>query len=168
MNDELWMRGAIEEARKCLNIHRSSFIAPHSEDVPIGALCVFQNQIIGRGWNRREALNDPTAHAEVLALREAAAKLGDWRLKDVTLYVTLEPCPMCAGAIWLARVSRLVFGAWDEKAGACGSLLDLPRDPRFNHRLQVKGGVLQSECAVLLSDFFQSKRGVQPARKTSV
>ncbi len=88
------------------------------------------------------AKRDPTAHAEILALREAAAFLDDWRLKDVTLYVTLEPCPMCAGAIWLARIERLVFGAWDARAGACGSLLDLPRDPRFNHRPQVKGGVL--------------------------
>jgi len=168
MSDELWMHAATQEARKCLETPHSALRTPHSQDVPIGAICVFQNEIIGRGWNQREARNDPTAHAEVLALREAAARLGDWRLNDVTLYVTLEPCPMCAGALWLARISRLVFGAWDEKAGACGSLLDLPRDPRFNHRLQVKGGILESECALLLSDFFQSKRGVQPAHKTSV
>ena len=158
-SDEFWMRQAIEEAHKCLAVH-----SPHSEysqDVPVGAICVFKNRIIGRGWNQREATSDPTAHAEVLAIREAAAALGDWRLKDVSLYVTLEPCPMCAGAIWLARLSRLVFGAWDEKAGACGSLLDLPRDPRLNHRLQVKGGVLPNECSQLLSDFFANKRNAR-------
>lgn len=157
------MRQAITEAQNCLlaPAHPSPIQTqskPFAPDVPVGAVCVFENRIIGRGWNQREASQDPTAHAEVLALREAAAFLGDWRLSDVTLYVTLEPCPMCAGAIWLARVARLVFGAWDAKAGACGSLLDLPRDPRLNHRLQVKGGVLQTECVQLLTDFFQTKR----------
>jgi tRNA(adenine34) deaminase len=150
-NDEFWMREAIAEAQKCLNL-------PPSEDVPIGAVCVFENQIIGRGHNRRECDNDPTAHAEILALREAARFLGDKHLNGVTLFVTLEPCPMCAGALWLARVSRLVFGAWDEKAGACGSILDIPRDPRFNHRLQVKAGVLQEPCAALLQEFFAARR----------
>lgn len=155
------MRQAITEARNCLrhSIHSSEFETQDvPPDVPVGAVCVFENQIIGRGWNQREAERDPTAHAEILALREAAAFLDDWRLKDVTLYVTLEPCPMCAGAIWLARIERLVFGAWDAKAGACGSLLDLPRDPRFNHRPQVKGGVLRNECAQMLTEFFQVRR----------
>ena len=167
--DAHWMRQAILEAQKCLRASNlDSLQIPNQkskiknqkspEDVPVGAVCVFENEIIGRGWNQREARQDPTAHAEVLALREAARAVGDWRLKGVALYVTLEPCPMCAGAIWLARIERLVFGAWDEKAGACGSLLDLPREPRLNHRLQVKGGVLEGECAALLTNFFASKR----------
>ncbi len=157
--DARWMQQAILEARNCLRAPDSNSTQNFYQDVPVGAVCVFENQIIGRGWNQREAAQDPTAHAEVLALRQAARKIGDWRLKGVTLFVTLEPCPMCAGAIWLARIERLVFGAWDEKAGACGSLLDLPREPRLNHRTQVKGGVLEAECAKLLADFFASKRG---------
>ena len=162
MNDEFWMRQALDEARKCLNVHSSSFIVHRCEDVPIGAVCVFENRIIGRGHNRRERDSDPIAHAEVLALREAAQFLGNKHLNGVTLYVTLEPCPMCAGALWLARITRLVFGAWDEKAGACGSILDIPRDPRFNHRLQVKAGVLQQPCAELLQDFFAARRDSKP------
>lgn len=158
MNDEFWMREALQEARKCFEIHTSDFCIQPSLDVPIGAICILDNRIIGRGHNRREADNDPTAHAEVLALREASQSLQSWRLSDVTLYVTLEPCAMCAGALWLARISRLVFGAWDEKAGACGSIFDVPRDPRLNHRSQVKGGVLQDECAAILQEFFQSRR----------
>jgi tRNA(adenine34) deaminase len=162
MNDEFWMREALAEAEKCLKLHPSFFRFHPSADVPIGAVCVLENQIIGRGHNRRERDNDPTAHAEVLALREAAQCLGDKHLHGATLYVTLEPCPMCAGALWLARVARLVFGAWDEKAGACGSILDIPRDPRFNHRLQVKAGVLQEPCAELLRDFFEARRNPKP------
>ena len=158
MNDEFWMREALVEAEKCLIVHPSSITFNPSADVPIGAVCVFENKIIGRGHNRRECDNDPTAHAEVLALREAAQFIGDKHLNGVTLFVTLEPCPMCAGALWLARVERLVFGAWDEKAGACGSILDIPRDPRFNHRLQVKAGVLQEPCAQLLLGFFATRR----------
>jgi tRNA(adenine34) deaminase len=157
-NDERWMREAICEAKRTRIIPHSTLRTPHSNDVPIGAVCVRDNQIIGRGHNRREAEGDPTAHAEVLALRDAAQTLGSWRLEGVTLYVTLEPCPMCAGALWLARVDRLVFGAWDEKAGACGSLFDIPRDPRLNHRLQVRGGVLEEECKTLLKEFFQQRR----------
>ncbi len=159
-DDERWMREAIAEARNCL---RSSII-PHSElrtphsDVPSGAICVRDGEIIGRGHNRREADSDPTAHAEVLALREASQNSDSWRLENVTLYVTLEPCAMCAGALWLARVERLVFGAWDEKAGACGSLFDIPRDPRLNHQLQVRGGVLREDCAELLREFFIAQR----------
>jgi tRNA(adenine34) deaminase len=158
MNDEFWMREAIKEAHRCLNIQRSPLSVHPSPDVPIGAVCVLENRIIGRGHNRREAEHDPTAHAEVLALREASQTLQSWRLENVTLYVTLEPCAMCAGALWLARVARLVFGAWDEKAGACGSVFDVPRDPRLNHRPQVKGGVLQNECAALLQEFFEARR----------
>jgi tRNA(adenine34) deaminase len=159
-NDELWMREAIVEARRCLG-ETSSLQPPASGpllDVPIGAVCVYENQIIGRGHNRREADGDPTAHAEILALREAARTLGQWRLDGVMLYVTLEPCPMCAGALWLARVERIVFGAWEPKSGACGSLFDIPRDPRLNHRPQMRGGVLKQECATLLEEFFQSQR----------
>lgn len=165
MNDEFWMRQAIAEAEKCLNLPPSSFRLHPLEDVPIGAVCVFENKIIGRGHNRRECDNDPTAHAEILALREAATFLGDKHLNGVTLFVTLEPCPMCAGALWLARVERLVFGAWDEKAGACGSILDIPRDPRFNHRLQVRAGVLQEPCAQILKEFFSARRTNNPQSK---
>jgi tRNA(adenine34) deaminase len=158
--DEHWMRQALEEASKCLqpSAPNSELQTRNAPDVPIGAACILDGRIIGRGHNRREADGDPTAHAEVLALRQAAQFLHSRRLENVTLYVTLEPCPMCAGALWLARVSRLVFGAWDEKAGACGSLFDIPRDPRLNHRLQVRGGVLQPECSALLREFFKSQR----------
>jgi tRNA(adenine34) deaminase len=163
-SDEFWMRQAIVQAQKCMVQTRQSGIgAPsgsnrQSEDVPIGALCIYENRIIGCGHNRREADNDPTAHAEIIALREAAQELGQWRLEGVTLYVTLEPCPMCAGAIWLSRIERLVFGAWEPKSGACGSVFDIPRDPRLNHRPQVKGGVLEKECAALLEEFFATWR----------
>lgn len=161
MTDEFWMRAALDEAKNCLapDIASSPSSPSPRLDVPIGAVCIFENQLIGRGFNQRERDNNPTAHAEVLALQEAARTLGDWRLEGVTLYVTLEPCPMCAGALWLARISRLVFGAWDSKAGACGSLFDIPRDPRLNHRMQLKGGVLQAECSHLLQTFFSQKRG---------
>lgn len=158
INDEFWMREAIQAARNCLTPHSSSPIPHPSQDVPIGAVCVHDNKVIGRGYNRREADHDPTAHAEVLALREASQFLNSWRLENVTLFVTLEPCAMCAGALWLARVERLVFGAWDEKAGACGSLFDIPRDPRLNHQMQVRGGVLEAECKALLQEFFQQRR----------
>lgn len=154
MNDEHWMREALGEARKCLRSPGN--LQP--EDVPIGAICVLQNEIIGRGHNRRETDRDPTSHAEILAIREAARHLDVWRLESVSLYVTLEPCPMCAGAIWLARLRRVVFGAWDERAGACGSLFDIARDPRLNHRPELRGGVLQAECAALLSEFFAARR----------
>lgn len=165
------MQQAIAEAAKCLsatlpNASQATLSNQRVADVPVGAICVFQNQVVGRGHNRREADADPTAHAEVLALRQAARQMRapsheagkTWRLDDVTLYVTLEPCPMCAGALWLARISRLVFGAWDQRAGACGSLFDIPRDPRLNHRLQVRGGVLETECARLLAEFFATRR----------
>jgi tRNA(adenine34) deaminase len=119
-------------------------------------------QVVGRGRNRREAEQDPTAHAEVVALREAAARLGRWRLEDTTLVVTLEPCTMCAGAVGAARVGRLVFGAYDPKAGAVGSLWDVVRDRRLNHRPEVVGGVLEEACGALLLGFFGEQRGRAP------
>lgn len=128
-------------------------------DVPVGAVVVdASGQVVGTGRNAREATGDPTAHAEVLALRAAAATRGGWRLDGCTLVVTLEPCTMCAGATVLARVDRLVLGAWDPKAGAVSSLWDLVRDRRLNHRVEVLGGVREAECAALLEDFFRSRR----------
>lgn len=128
-------------------------------DVPVGALVLdAAGQVLGRGWNAREADGDPTAHAEILALRAASEGLGTWRLDDCVLVVTLEPCPMCAGALVQARVARVVFGAWDAKAGACGSVWDLVRDRLALHRAEVVGGVREAECAALLRDFFASRR----------
>ena len=128
-------------------------------DVPIGAVVVgADGAVLGRGHNVREARHDPAGHAEVLALRAAGSALGTWRLDGCTLVVTLEPCAMCAGAAVLSRVDRIVFGAWDPKAGACGSVWDLPRDRRALHRAEVVGGVLEQECAALLLDFFGDRR----------
>ncbi len=130
-----------------------------TEDVPVGALVIDQNGgSLGDGWNVREAGGDPTGHAEIVALRAAAQTRGSWRLDGCTLVVTLEPCVMCAGALLLARVDRLVFGAWDEKAGACGSVWDLVRDRRAPHRVEVVGGVREQECAALLREFFEIRR----------
>lgn len=143
------MREALAEARS----------APDSGDVPIGAVVLDpEGRIIGRGHNEREALRDPTAHAEVVALREAATARGEWRLEGCTLVVTLEPCTMCAGAAVLARVDRVVFGAYDDKAGAVGSLWDVVRDRRLNHRPEVISGVLADECTTLLQEFFATHR----------
>jgi len=143
------MRTALDEARLALG----------SGDVPVGALVLDgDGAVVGRGHNLREATGDPTAHAEVLALRDAAARLGTWRLDACTLVVTLEPCAMCAGAIVLARLPRLVLGAWDPKAGATGSVHDLVRDRRLNHQVEVVGGVLEQECAELLREFFEARR----------
>ena len=130
-----------------------------TQDVPVGAVVVdAAGRVIGRGRNRREADGDPTAHAELLAVREAAAALGQWRLEGCTLVVTLEPCTMCAGALVLARLPRLVFGAFDPKAGACGSVSDVVRDPRLNHRVEVVGGVRADECGEELRAFFLARR----------
>jgi tRNA(adenine34) deaminase len=130
-------------------------------DVPVGAVVIDRaGRVIGRGRNRKEAEHDPTAHAELIALREAAAATGDWRLEDATLVVTLEPCVMCAGAIVAARVDRLVFGAWDDKAGAAGSAFDLVRDRRLNHRVEVVGGVEEDACSRLLTRFFRGEQAV--------
>ena len=128
-------------------------------DVPIGAVVLGpEGDVVGQGVNRREADGDPTAHAEIVALREAARAVGEWRLEGCTLVVTLEPCTMCAGAIVLSRVARVVFGAWDQKAGAAGSIRDVLRDSRLNHRPEVIGGVAEERCAELLEDFFATHR----------
>ena len=142
------MRLALDEAERALD----------SKDVPIGALAVRQGKIIGRGRNRREADKDPTAHAEMIAIREAAVALRSWRLDEVTLYCTLEPCAMCAGAMVLARLPRLVYAARDPKAGAAGSVFDLTRHHRLNHRLHVDGGLYADEAADLIRDFFKRLR----------
>lgn len=150
---DAWMRAAIAEAEA----------AGQGNDVPVGAVVLdASGAIIGRGHNVREATGDPTGHAELVALREAAAVRGEWRLDGCTLVVTLEPCTMCAGAIVLARVARLVFGADDPKAGAVGSLWDVVRDRRLNHRPEVVAGVLAADCADLLHDFFRSRRAPDP------
>lgn len=128
-------------------------------EVPIGAVVVFEDRIVGKGRNAREGSRDPTAHAEILALQEAARSLGRWRLTGATVYATLEPCFMCAGALVNARVDRLVFSVPDPKAGAVGSLFDVARDPRLNHRLEVSAGPLAAECGELLRSFFRAKRG---------
>lgn len=143
------MAAALEEARA----------AREHADVPIGAVIVANGEIIARAHNRREVDQDPTAHAEILALRAAAHHLGSWRLSGATLVVTLEPCVMCAGAIVLARLDRLVFGADDPKAGAVGALYDIPRDPRLNHAVEVHRGVEAATSAQLLKDFFAARRG---------
>jgi tRNA(adenine34) deaminase len=127
-------------------------------EVPVGALAVKQGVIVGRGYNRREIDRDPFSHAEFIAMQQAAAALGAWRLNEVTVYVTLEPCVMCAGALVQARVSRVVFGAFDPKAGAVGSLFNLVQDGRLNHRLEVSGGVLGTECGAVLKNFFAALR----------
>jgi tRNA(adenine34) deaminase len=129
-------------------------------EVPVGAVAVTDERLIGRGRNRTEELQDPVAHAEILALREAARALGSWRLLGVTLYSTLEPCAMCSGACVLARIERLVYGADDPKAGMSGSLATLPQDPRLNHRVEIVRGVLATECGELLRSFFRDRRGV--------
>ena len=142
------MRLAVEEAQRALA----------HDDVPVGVVVVVAGEVVGRGHNERELRQDPTAHAEVIALREAAARLGTWRILDSVLYVTLEPCAMCAGAIVLGRVPRVVYGTPDPKAGAAGSVLDVLAEPRFNHRPRVEGGVLRDACAALLVDFFAARR----------
>ena len=129
-------------------------------DVPVGAVVVGSDgEVLGEGWNRREAEGDPTAHAEVVAIRAAASRVGEWRLDGCTLVVTMEPCPMCAGAVVLSRVDRVVFGGWDPKLGACGSVWDVPRDRRATHRAEVVGGVLEAECGEVVRRFFDGHRG---------
>lgn len=147
-HDRAMMELALEDARLALGWG----------DVPIGAVVARGDEILGRAGNARERDNDPTAHAEILAIRAAAASLRSWRLTGCAIYVTLEPCAMCAGALVLARLDRLVFGAMDPKAGFAGSLGDLTRDPRLNHRLEVVSGVLELEAARLLQEFFQQRR----------
>ena len=149
MGDVAWMRRALELARKAEGL----------DEVPVGALVILGDEIIGSGFNRTNSDSDPTAHAEVVAIREAAAQLGHWRLLDCTLYVTLEPCAMCAGAIVLARIPRVVYGANDPKAGMGGSLDDLLRDERLNHRCDVTSGVEADASSTMLKAFFRARRG---------
>jgi tRNA(adenine34) deaminase len=147
--NEAFMREALEQAK----------IAGVRGDIPIGAVIVTdQGEVIARAGNSREQLKDPTAHAEILALRAAGLKLNDWRILNSTMYVTLEPCPMCAGAITMARIPRLVIGAWNEEYGAVGSRWDLVRDPRMNHQVEVIPGVLEDESAQLVKEFLRAKR----------
>jgi tRNA(adenine34) deaminase len=148
--DEQYIRNALDLAREAVK----------RNEVPIGAVVVRDGSILAATTNRTVRDQDPTAHAEVLAIREASSKLDSWRLDDCTLYVTLEPCAMCAGAIVLSRMKRVVFGAWDEKAGMAGSAGDLLRHPRLNHRPEVRAGVLAEECARLLEEFFRGQRAV--------
>ena len=146
--DVQWMRRALSLAHQAME----------EAEVPVGAVITRNHKVIGSGWNQREQLQDPTAHAEMIAITQAAASLSSWRLQECTLYVTLEPCPMCAGAILQSRIARVVFGALDPKAGAVSSLFQLLDDSRLNHRCQVTGGVLGDECGSLLSHFFQQQR----------
>ena len=148
VTDEGFMKLAIEQAR----------IAEENGDVPIGAVIVYKDQIIAKAYNQREQLQDPTAHAEIIALTQAAAYLENWHLNGCTIYVTLEPCPMCAGALVLARVDRLVYGCDDPKTGACKSLYNIVQDDRLNHRLEVTSGVLANECGQQLQEFFKERR----------
>ncbi len=152
--DERYMRMAIDAA----------LIAEANGDVPIGTVIVHEGRLIAKAYNQREQLQDPTAHAEIIALTQAATALKLWRLHGCTIYVTLEPCPMCAGALVLARLDRLVYGCSDPKTGACGSLYDIARDGRLNHRLEVTAGVLADDCTRMLQDFFRQRRsrGVEP------
>jgi len=146
--DEKWMREALRVARAALD----------ADEVPVGCVVVHEDRIVGRAHNQREMLRDPTAHAEMIALTQAAGALETWRLDGCTLYVTLEPCAMCAGAMVLGRIDRLVYGAADPKAGAVESVFRLLDEPRLNHKVAVTGGVLSAECGAVLSDFFRTKR----------
>ena len=148
VSHERWMAQALQQAAR----------AAEEEEVPIGAVIVHNGMVIGRGYNRTESLKDATAHAEILAIGSASEALGDWRLEESTLYVTLEPCPMCAGAIVQARIPRLVYATSDPKAGACGTLYDIVRDPRLNHQVEVITGVMAEESTALLKAFFQRLR----------
>ena len=147
--DERYMREAIRQAKK----------AEALDDVPIGCVIVYEDKIIARGYNRRNTDKNTTAHAEINAIRKASKKLGDWRLEGCTIYITLEPCQMCAGAIVQARITRAVIGCMNPKAGCAGSVLNILEDPRFNHQVEVRRGVLEEECSGMLSSFFKRLRG---------
>jgi tRNA(adenine34) deaminase len=151
----MFMRMALEEAA------RASAVG----EVPIAALIVQDSKILAQAHNCRELWQDPTAHAEIIAIRAAATAIGTWRLTDTILYVTVEPCAMCIGAIILARIYRVVFGAWDPKAGACGSVFDLPSEPKLNHQVLVTGGVLEQQCQALIHKFFKELREAPPVTK---
>ena len=148
IDDVLFMMIALEEARKAFD----------KAETPVGAIVVKDGEVIARAHNLRETLQDPTAHAEIIAIKDASQKLGRWRLTDCSIYVTLEPCAMCAGAMVLARIQRLVYGTSDPKSGAVGSLMNLLSDERLNHKVDVESGVLAKECGDILSDFFSSRR----------
>ena len=148
LGDEYFMQRALQLARQ----------AASEDEVPVGAVLVCQGRIVGSGYNQREQLEDPTAHAEMIAITQAAAELRSWRLDQCSLYVTLEPCPMCAGAIVQARIPRVIYGASDPKAGAVQSLYQLLSDPRLNHRAEIVSGVMASECGRILTEFFEGKR----------
>jgi tRNA(adenine34) deaminase len=154
-NDEYWMRQTLKLALR----------AQEEGEVPVGALLVLDNQVIGEGWNRPIGRHDPTAHAEIMALRQGGVVLQNYRLIDATLYVTLEPCVMCAGAMVHSRIRRLVYGAADEKTGAVGSLVDILRHPGMNHQIEITSGVLATDCAATLSNFFRLRREQQKALK---
>lgn len=147
---DVWMRSALDLAEQAFE----------EGEVPVGAVIVHADRIIGTGYNQREQLRDPTAHAEMIAITQAAELLGSWRLTDCTLYCTLEPCPMCAGAIVQARIPFVVYGTVDPKAGACHSLFQITSDPRLNHRAAILGGVLQNECRAILQEFFAQQRAL--------
>ncbi|MBS4750147.1 tRNA-specific adenosine deaminase [Granulicatella sp. zg-ZJ] len=145
---EYFMREALKEAQKAYDL----------DEVPIGAVVVYKGEVIGRGYNLREKEQDATLHAEIKAIRQANAHLGNWRLEECELFVTLEPCPMCSGAIILSRLKKVTFGAFDPKAGTCGTFMNLVQDSRFNHQAEVESGVLEEECKALLQRFFKELR----------
>tara|TARA_B100001245_G_C22777171_1_gene375437 strand:- start:237 stop:695 length:459 start_codon:yes stop_codon:yes gene_type:complete len=148
IDHSIWMKQALIQAQKAFE----------AEEIPIGAIVVHNGKIIGRGYNQREQLNDPTAHAEIIAITAAANTIGDWRLNNCSLYVTKEPCPMCAGAIINSRLEMVIFGTYDEETGCCGSLYQLCGDPRFKTKVAVKGGILEKESLSLIQDFFNVRR----------
>ncbi|RAL23449.1 tRNA adenosine(34) deaminase TadA [Thermoflavimicrobium daqui] len=155
MNGEQWMLEALAEAKKAEAIG----------EVPIGAIIVYQGKVIGRGYNLRETNQDPLAHAEMMAIKQAAVSLGSWRLNDCDLYVTLEPCPMCAGAIIQARIRTVIYGTEDPKAGCAGTLMNLLTEERFNHQSEVISGILKEECSSILTEFFQRIRNQKKEQK---
>ncbi|WP_100655870.1 tRNA adenosine(34) deaminase TadA [Alteromonas flava] len=152
---EYWMQHALQLACRARDLG----------EVPVGAVVVKDNQLLSEGWNSPIQSHNPAAHAEVMAIQQAALRLSNYRIPDTTLYVTLEPCPMCAGLMIHARIARLVFGAFDNKTGCAGSIMDITRDSRLNHQVEVVGGVLESECSTLLSDFFRERRRQQKQLK---
>ncbi len=154
--DERWMESALREAEQ----------ASRRKEVPIGAVIVQDSRIIGKGYNQLETLQDPTAHAEMIAITAAATWLGSRRLEECTMYVTLEPCTMCAGAIVAARIPRLVFGTYDPKAGACGTLFNIVQDSRLNHRVEILSGILEARCSAILSEFFLKVRSGSVGKPT--
>lgn len=147
---ERWMRLALDEARAAFE----------QEEVPVGAVIVCGESVVGTGFNQREMLNDPTAHAEMIAITQAAEAVGSWRLLECTMYVTLEPCPMCAGAIVQSRIPRVVYGTTDPKGGACHTLYQITEDDRLNHQATVLGGVMQEDCRAILQEFFRMQRAL--------